>query len=501
MFKTFRLPIICALVSLFALPALAQTAPATVAPAPNPQIRPDSFADMAERLLPAVVNISSMQVVGRDSEPEMDMPQFPPGSPFEDFFKDFMERNKGGGSNKPRRTASLGSGFVIDAKEGYVVTNNHVIADANEIKVILQDDTNLEARVVGRDEKTDLALLQVNPGSHKLTAVPWGDSDALRVGDWILAIGNPFGLGGTVTQGIISARARDIQSGPYDDYLQTDASINRGNSGGPMFNLKGEVVGINSAIFSPTGGSIGIGFAIPSSLAKSVITQLVEYGRTKRGWLGVRIQAVSQEIADSLNFGQPRGALISGVTADGPAAKGGFKTGDIVLSFDGRPIEEMRRLPRVVAETPVGKEVKVTVWRQGETKELTVKVAEMAPDDEPQDDAKKGEGEENPTPAAEAKLYGLSLTSLSKEARSNYNIAESVQGVLITAVDEDSTAAELGLEEGDVIVEANQMEIKTPAELQQQVDKLKKDGRKSIFLLVARADDLRFVALPLQQGK
>lgn len=513
-FKQVRLAIVAT--ALIAVPATivlargepvqAQTAQTTAAPAAtapaapiNPATgRPDSFADLAHRLLPSVVNISTLQAL--EQRPQMEMPQFPPGSPFEDFFKDYMEQQKNnpGTPQRQRRGASLGSGFVINAAEGYIVTNNHVVADAQSIKVILQDDTNLDARIVGRDEKTDLAIIKVDPKGHHLVAVPWGDSDVMRVGDWIIAIGNPFGLGGTVTQGIISARARDIQSGPYDDYLQTDASINRGNSGGPMFNLRGEVVGINSSIFSPTGGSIGIGFAIPANLAKSVINQLIEFGRTKRGWLGVRIQAVTQDIADSLNLGVPRGALIASVSSDGPAAKGGIEAGDIVLMFDNKPIEEMRRLPRIVAETPVGSTVPVKVWRRGEIKEVTITVAELEQAEEEglTKDPANAE-QEKPAPVAEAKIHGLSLSTLTPELRAQYELPENVNGVVITAVEDDSPAADKGIEAGDVVVEANQNELKAPDDLVKHFNEVKEAGRKSIFLLVARKDDLRFVALPL----
>lgn len=481
--------------------ALAAPAPAAPVVQVDPLTgRPDSFADLASKLLPAVVNISTLQAVSE--EQQMTMPDFPPGSPFEEFFRNFMEQQKNPGApRQQRRGASLGSGFVIDAKQGYIVTNNHVIQDAASIKVILQDDTNLDATVVGRDEKTDLAVLKIDPKGHALTAVPWADSDRIRVGDWILAIGNPFGLGGTVTQGIISARARDIQSGPYDDYLQTDASINRGNSGGPMFNLKGEVVGVNSAIYSPSGGSVGIGFAIPSNLAKSVITQIIEFGRTKRGWLGVRIQAVTQDIADSLNLGTARGALIASVSPDGPAAKAGIEAGDIVLMFDGKPIEEMRRLPRIVAETAVGRSVKLTVWRKGETRELTVTVAELEKAEDEGLTASNGK-EEQPEPApAQAKAYGLSLSTLTPDLRARFELPDTVEGVVITAVADGSAAADKGLEAGDVVVEANQNEVKTPAELSKRIDEVKAAGRKSVFLLVARKEDLRFVALPLDDTK
>ncbi|MGE4352089.1 MAG: trypsin-like peptidase domain-containing protein, partial [Bdellovibrionales bacterium] len=294
---------------------------------------PDSFADLAEKLLPAVVNISTTQTITQGQDfPEFDF-QLPEGSPFNDFFEEFKkqhDRMDKGSKKRTSKATSLGSGFIIDPS-GYVVTNNHVIQDADEITVILHDDTNLTAKLIGRDPKTDLAVLKVEP-KKPLTAVSFGDSDAVRVGDWILAIGNPYGLGGTVTTGIISARARDINSGPYDDFLQTDAPINRGNSGGPMFNMAGEVIGINTAIYSPTGGSVGIGFAIPSSMARNIIEQLKTTGTTERGWLGVRIQAVTQEIADGLGLGTARGALVANITEGGPADKAKFKTGDVIVS-------------------------------------------------------------------------------------------------------------------------------------------------------------------------
>src|SRR5476651_2465135 len=322
---------------------------------------PEGFSELAGRLLPAVVNISTTQTLKADRQ-RPEVPQFPPGSPFEEFFKDFLDknlpRNQQRPEAQPRRATSLGSGFIIDPS-GLVVTNNHVIADADEITVILADDTSLKAEVVGKDLKTDLALLRVKT-DKQLTAVPFGDSDLMKVGDWVLAIGNPFGLGGTVTAGIVSARARDIQQGPYDDFIQTDASINRGNSGGPMFNMSGEVVGINTAIFSPSGGSIGIGFAIPSALASPVVAQLKDFGKPRRGWLGVKIQGVTDEIAESLGLDKARGALVASVTDKGPAEAAGIQPGDIVLTFDGKDVTDMKRLPRIVAERSeerrVGKE-------------------------------------------------------------------------------------------------------------------------------------------------
>jgi len=302
--------------------------------------RPNSFADQVEKLSPSVVNISTTTVV--NDGPSADMPQFPPGSPFEEFFKNF------GDNNRQRKAQSLGSGFIIDA-EGIVVTNYHVIENAEEIRVILADETSFTAKVLGQDKKTDIAVLKIEPGETKLTAVAFGNSDDLRVGDWVLAIGNPFGLGGTVTAGIVSARGRDIGNGPYDDFIQTDASINRGNSGGPLFNVEGEVIGINTAIYSQSGGSVGIGFAISSNLASRVASQLVEFGQTRRGWLGVFIQEVTPDIAESLGLKEAAGALVSSVNENSPAAKGGVQPGDVILKFDGKLIDKMRDLPRIVA--------------------------------------------------------------------------------------------------------------------------------------------------------
>lgn len=478
------------------LPPTTAEAAATVPPPKGDY--PGSFADLAEKLLPSVVNISTVQLVDVGA-PNMDMPQFPPGSPFEDFFKDFMEKQQQGQTNK-RHAAALGSGFIIDAAKGYIVTNNHVIQDAEEITVILQDDTNLTAKLVGRDEKTDLALLQVDPKGHKLTAASWGNSESIRVGDWVLAIGNPYGLGGTVTQGIISARARNINSGPYDDYLQTDASINRGNSGGPMFNLNGEVIGINTAIFSPSGGSIGIGFAIPSTIAKNVVDQIIEFGRTKRGWLGVRIQAVTQEIAESLNLGQAHGALVASVSPDSPAAKAGLKTGDIIVSFDGKTVDTMRTLPRIVADTPVGRDVDVQVWREGKTMDVKIKVAEL---EVAEQEGLVENGAQKTTdaaaPKAQAAVGGLSVSTLTKQLREKYSVDDKTQGVMIVGIDQESKAVDLGVEEGDVIVEADQTEVKTPEAFKEIAAKVKQSGRKSLFLLIQHQGDLRFAALSLEE--
>lgn len=482
----------------------ALTVPAFV-PAPvQARSAPESFADLSEKLLPAVVNISSTQSApaqqqGRGERNRPETPQFPPGSPFEDFFRDFFDRQQER-QTPQRRGSSLGSGFIIDAKEGLVVTNNHVIEGADEITVILHDDTNIKAEVVGRDQKTDLALLRIKT-DHPLTAVPFGDSDAMRVGDWVIAIGNPFGLGGTVTAGIISARQRDINNGPYDDFLQTDAAINQGNSGGPMFNMKGEVIGINTAIYSRSGGSVGIGFSIPSNLAKTVVAQLKDYGKTRRGWLGVRIQAITPEIAESLGLKEPKGALVASTTPGGPAAAAGIEAGDVILRFDGKEIPDMRRLPRVVAETPIDAAASVEVWRKGKAMTFKVKVGELEAAEESGLLAAGPEGGAAPKPAAPgdavAESLGLKLGVVNDETRRQFDLKGEVKGVLVVDVKAGSPAAEKGVRPGDAIVEVGQEEVKTAADVGAKISKAKEQGRKSVLLLVERGGDLRFVALTL----
>ena len=444
---------------------------------------PQSFADLAERLLPAVVNISATQVSKKRHLPQM--PQFPPGSPFEEFFRDFLDRNRP--DSAPRKSSSLGSGFIIDPK-GYIVTNNHVIEDAEEITVILQDDTNLKAKIIGRDKKTDLALLKVEP-KKPLTAVGWGNSDKSRVGDWILAIGNPFGLGGTVTAGIISASKRDINSGPYDSYLQTDASINRGNSGGPMFNLDGQVIGVNTAIFSPSGGSIGIGFAIPSLQARAVIDQLRKYGRTRRGWLGVRIQTVTDQIAESLDLGKARGALIAGINEKGPAASSGLKAGDVILTFDGRKVAEMKDLPRIVAETAIAKNVKLKVWRNGKIMDLAVKIGELPEDVK----TAKVMGPKNKG----VELLGMTLAELNDGLRRRYKLDSRAKGVLVLDVKEGSAGKRGGLQAGDLIVEVAPDTVSTPKELVERIKRARKSKRKTVLLLTERKKVRQFIVLPV----
>ncbi len=452
---------------------------------------PDGIADVAEAVIDAVVNISTKQTVDMSNNA---VPQLPPGSPFEEFFDEFFKNRRGQGGQTPRRVNSLGSGFIIDPA-GFVVTNNHVIADADEVSVILNDGTTLKAEIVGRDTKTDLALLKVTP-TKPLKAVKFGDSDKLRLGEWVIAIGNPFSLGGTVTAGIVSARNRDINSGPYDNYIQTDAAINRGNSGGPLFNLNGEVIGVNTAIISPSGGSIGIGFAVPSKTVMPVIDQLRQYKEVRRGWLGVRIQQVTDEIADSLSIKPPRGALIAGIDDKGPAKPAGIEPGDVIVKFDGRDIKEMRDLPKIVAETPVGKDVEVTIIRKGKEEKKTVKLGRLEDEKQAALTTKKDSADEKPVVK---KALGLDLANLTDDLRKTHSIKDKVKGVLITAVEPNSAAAEKHLMPGMVIAEVQQQPVSTAADLQQRIDKLKKDGKKAVVLLVLTPNgDPSFVALSLQ---
>jgi serine protease Do len=488
-----------------ALPAIAAAAilwPALTLPAAARG--PDGISDVAESVIDAVVNISTKQKIDVGAVVER-RPNLPPGSPFDEFFDEFFKNRRGpggpdsGDNGSPRRVNSLGSGFIIDPS-GIVVTNNHVIADADEITVILNDGTQIKAEIVGRDTKTDLAVLKFAP-PKPLKAVKFGDSDKLRLGEWVIAIGNPFSLGGTVTAGIVSARNRDINSGPYDNYIQTDAAINRGNSGGPLFNLNGEVIGVNTAIISPSGGSIGIGFAVPSKTVVGVVEQLRQFGETRRGWLGVRIQQVNDEIAESLNIKPPRGALIAGIDEKGPAKPAGIEPGDVVVKFDGRDIKEMRDLPKIVAETPVGKDVEVLVIRKGKEEKKTVRLGRLE-DGEKQAAlaAKKDDAVTTPDDKSSVqKALGLNLANLTDELRKKYKIKDKVKGVLITAVDDNSAAAQKRLTAGAVIVELQQEPVTNAADLQARIEKLKKEGKKAAVLLVANGDgDTTFVALSLQ---
>jgi serine protease Do len=471
---------------------------------------PDGIADVAEKVIDAVVNISTSQTVeAKGGDGRGAMPQLPPGSPFEEFFDDFFKNRRGGpggpggpgggskgGDLQPRKTNSLGSGFIVDPA-GIVVTNNHVIADADEINVIMNDGSKFKAELVGVDKKTDLAVLKFKP-TKPLTAVKFGDSDKLRLGEWVVAIGNPFSLGGTVTAGIVSARNRDISSGPYDNYIQTDAAINRGNSGGPLFNLEGEVIGVNTLIISPSGGSIGIGFAVPSKTVAGVVDQLRQFGELRRGWLGVRIQTVTDEIAESLNIKPARGALIAGVDDKGPAKPAGIEPGDVVVKFDGKDIKEPKDLSRVVADTAVGKEVDVLVIRKGQEETRKVTLGRLEDTDKAVQTAAKSKEEPVEKPVTQ-KALGLDLATLSKDLRSRYKVKDTVKGVIITNVDSASDAADKRLSPGEVIVEVAQEAVSNAADVKKRIDQLKKDGKKSVLLLVANGDgELRFVALSVQ---
>ncbi len=453
------------------------------------QSRPDTFANLADQVSPAVVNITTSTNVAQ----AMDRgPIVPEGSPFEDFFRDFMDPDGDGAPDQrgPRRSQALGSGFVI-SEEGFIVTNNHVIANADEITIEFFSGEELDAEVIGTDPNTDLALLKVE-SDEDLSFVPWGDSDEARVGDWVMAMGNPLGQGFSVSAGIVSARGRAL-SGSYDDYIQTDAAINRGNSGGPLFNLQGEVIGVNTAILSPNGGSIGIGFAMSSRVATNVIDQLQRFGETRRGWLGVRIQDVTDDIAESIGLETAEGALVTDVP-EGPAEEAGMESGDVILSFDGEEIGDTRELVRRVGDTEVGKTVDVEVFRDGETVELAVTLG-------------RREEAEGAIPAAaqsdepiDFDELGLTVSQMTDELREQLALPDDVNGLVVTDVAQDSESFEKGLRAGDVITEAGQEAVSTPGELQDRIAAAREAGRKSILLLVRREDDPRFVALSLDQG-
>uniref|UniRef100_UPI003BAB95F2 DegQ family serine endoprotease n=1 Tax=Stappia sp. TaxID=1870903 RepID=UPI003BAB95F2 len=465
-------------ISIPASPALAQP--------------PESIPDLAETLLDAVVNISTTQNV--TAQRSVPIPQVPEGSPFQEFFDEFFNRQNRD-NDRPRRVQSLGSGFVLDGTDGIIVTNNHVIEGADEITVNFSDGSKLSAEVVGTDPKTDIAVLKVEPESP-LPAVSFGSSDAMRVGEWVMAIGNPFGLGGTVTTGIVSARNRNINSGPYDNYIQTDASINRGNSGGPLFNREGKVIGINTAIISPSGGSIGIGFAIPSDTAIRVVQQLREFGETRRGWLGVRIQEVTDEIAESLGMDRARGALVAGVTEDGPAEDAKIEAGDVIIEFNGTEVPDMHDLPRMVADTPVGEEVSVVVLRKGEEVNLNVTLGRL----EEADKIASADGSDDKTAPAKTttEVLGMTLAPMSDELREKFSIGADVNGVVVTEVAADSPAAEKRISAGDVIVEIAQESVATPDEIVAKVKDLKEgDRRLALFLISNAQGEVRFIPLQI----
>jgi serine protease Do len=484
--------VLCALLLTW-VPGLAQTrGPASVAP-------------VAEKLLDAVVNISTNQTLkGADGAP---LPKVPKGAPFEEFFEDFFNR-KGGRPPSDRKISAQGSGFVIDGKEGLIVTNNHVIEGADEIIINFANGSKLKVeKVLGKDTKTDLALLKVVP-KRPLAQVAFGSSSKMRVGDWVMAIGNPFGLGGSVSVGIISATQRDINTGPYDDYLQTDAAINKGNSGGPLFNMDGEVIGVNTAIISPTGGSIGIGFAVPSDAATVVLEQLRLYGETRRGWLGVNVQSITEDLAEAHGLKEHAGALVSSVASDGPAAKAGIQDGDIIVKFDGKDVTTMRGLPRLVSQTQIGKEVDVEVLRKGQRRMFRVAVGRLVEDTKaPAKGSKrtnpksksKGRDKEGSTPPSGQGVIGLVLAPLTEELRTKHGLGPNVKGVVVLEVDPASAAAERRVKAGDVIVEVAQEAVTSIDDIVKGIERVRTAGRSAVLLRIEDAKgDMRFVAVPIQ---
>ena len=475
--------------------ALAATLVFTI-PGASARPGPDGFSELVEKVKPAVVNIATTRRGPAAGTPSQF--QLPPGlrgSPFEEFLKRFGQPgqdpdDEDGEPSGPGQ--ALGSGFLIDAS-GYVVTNNHVIKGADKVEVTLSDGRKLDAKVIGRDDKTDVALVKVE-SDKPLPFVPWGDSDKAKVGDWILAVGNPFGLGGTVTAGIVSARGRDIQSGPFDDFLQIDAPINRGNSGGPTFNMNGEVVGINTAIYSPNGGSIGIGFAIPAAVAKPIIEDLKTKGHVDRGWLGVAIQPMTPEIASTLGLAEPEGALVLNVAPGSPAARAGLKQGDVVRSVDGKPVKEFRDLAKLVAGAGPEKSVTLNVWRDGREVSAAVSLARMPAEQT----ASAGEPARGNTPSAKpAASLGASLAPLSRETRQRLQLPEDSKGAVVVDVKRDGAAAAAGLRPGDVIARVGDRAVTGPNDVIETLNAAGKENRKSVLMLIKRQGNERFVAVPL----
>lgn len=426
-----------------------------------------SFADLAEKLTPSVVNISSFS----------------------------QSKTENGEGNTPL-SESLGSGFIID-ENGYIITNNHVVDKAESISITLSDNTKTEARVIGKDPKTDLALIKIET-KRPLNAVKFGDSDKIRVGDWVLAIGNPFGLGSSVTAGIVSAKSRDIESGPYDSFIQTDASINQGNSGGPMFNLQGEVIGISSAIFSTTGASQGVGFAIPANLAGWVISQLKEHGEVKRGWIGIKIQPNTPEIADSLGISANQGVVVSGVTEQGPAQKAGLQAGDIVLSFNRQPIDNTKNLSRLIAETKIGTPAPIEIWRSGQKQTLTVPI-ELMPEETPLSAAKEtaSDAAETPDNGESLNIIGFTVKEISPELAERYKLAPSTSGVVVTDILPNSDASRKGIKIGDIIVKIDKRNIIGESAFHEYVNDARRENNRPVLLAIQGQEALHFVAVKL----
>ena len=479
------LPVLGVSAMLLATATFIAPTPVFAAPAP------ESFSGLAEKVSGAVVNISSEHKARRGQRSGREMPfAVPRGSPFEDLFRDFRERfgDRPGRGERTPRFASQGSGFIID-KAGYIVTNHHVVEGADSVRVTMTDGTQLTAKVIGSDRQTDVALIKVE-ATKDLPVVAFGDSDQLKVGDWVMAVGTPFGLGGTVTAGIVSARGRDIASGPYVDYLQIDAAVNQGNSGGPTFGMDGRVVGINTAIYSPNGGNVGIAFAIPANVARPVVDQLRASGQVARGWLGVQIQPVTVEIASAIGLSKPTGALVSEVMPDSPAAKAKLAAGDVIIRFDGKTVAEMRDLPRLVAAVPAGKTAQVEVWRDKKAMTLGVEIAKL----QSQDVAARSRDDAD----LKSDTLGAALAEITPAMRQRYGIADEIGGVLIVDLDDDGVAAENGLRPGDVIREVGSVKVSTPAQVSDQIEKAKASPQRSVLVLVNRNGRNIFLGLDLK---
>jgi serine protease Do len=484
--------------------ALPQAGPQTMT-SPVALMQHESLAPLVKKVSPAVVNISVTQKADADAvaeEPELAPSPGFPNSPSDQFMRRFFEQQSPGERphlfpqvpGSPAKRIALGSGFIIDPS-GYVVTNSHVVGDAGKVEVTLQDNSKYSAKIVGRDPKTDLAVLKIK-ADKPLPYVTFGDSSAAQVGDWVMAVGNPFGLGGTVTTGIISARGRDIHSGPFDDFLQIDAPINRGNSGGPTFNLEGEVIGINTAIYSPNGGSVGIGFAVPSNVAKTVVTQLEEHGKVSRGWLGVQIQEVTPAIAASLGLPGEQGALVAVVTPESPGAKSGLKQGDVILSFNGNDVAHLRDLPRLVAASRPDGHAEMSVWRNGQTIQLQATVGELADNDRVASAAGKEEEQ-----AAQADALGMHFSPLTPELQRELRLAKMLHGVVVARVDSGSPAEEVGLNSGDILVAVNQQPVNTPQEAAAKLKEIAASPKKSALLLLNRHGVTQYVGVSLGEDR
>ena len=476
-------------------------APATVLPQ-------QSFAPLVKRVLPAVVNISVTEKASADELSDQ-VPETFRGTPFEDFLRRFFEQRGGHGQfggrpfaegpeeHRGSRGIALGSGFIVDPA-GLIVTNNHVVGEAAKVQVTLQDDSKYTARIVGRDPRTDIAVLKIS-ADKPLPYVSFGDSGEAQIGDWVVAVGNPFGLGGSVTTGIISARGRDIHTGQFDDFLQIDAPINRGNSGGPTFNLSGQVIGINTAIYSPNGGSVGIGFAVPSNVAKTVVAELEKSGKVSRGWLGVQIQEVTPAIAASLGLKDEHGAIVAAVTPSGPAAAAGLKQGDVILSFDGKQVQQLRDLPRLVAAQPPGSPASITVWRSGQSTELHTKLGE-APENPRVASAEDGSPGSRGERVERADALGMHFAALTEERRREAQVGRDTHGVLISGVDDNSPAEAIGLRRGDVLVSINQQPVRTPQEAAEKLKEIAKSPQKNVLLLLNRHGVTQYVGVNLGKG-